>query len=221
MIRFIIALATIVALFSVSKAAPATIATTQQLAKRRPVGFNITSIQNKGKGCPAKTLGVSMSNDLANLTFLYSSMYATGGPGVENDIKQKGCQVSLKMALPKGYAFGIETITYRGWYRLDDGVKAVHSSAYSFSGYSYHVSTARSVYQGPMGGEYYGVHSSYNYTEHTRSPCGSETITETTFYAVDLIFVDNSQNANGWGFIGNNNVSSQLSQVYGFKWYEC
>ncbi|KAG8829615.1 hypothetical protein FRC17_006279, partial [Serendipita sp. 399] len=122
----------------------------------------------------------SLTDDLANLTFLYSNMYGTGGPGVNNEIREKGCQISLKMDLPIGYSFGIDTVYYvrrhfhplgfaitfpglmlmytyfqHGWYRLDANVQAVHSSAYSFEGYSYHIAAARSVFEGPLSGSYY------------------------------------------------------------------
>ncbi|GBG66724.1 hypothetical protein CBR_g68708 [Chara braunii] len=85
-----------------------------------------------GSGCPANSAVGEISKDGQVLTMEFSEFSAETDAG--NAGKRKNCQISLKMRYPAGWTYSLETVSLRGYTRLDDKAKAVHRVSYYFTG---------------------------------------------------------------------------------------
>ncbi|KAG8848257.1 hypothetical protein FRB91_010984 [Serendipita sp. 411] len=122
-----------------------------------PPGFNITSVDINGNGCP---LTNSPHYDFNTSSVVLPGFNATAGPGVPLFLSSKSCQLSFVVNIPPGFKFRINTVSYRGRYQLDNKVIANQKFLYFFQG-QIAEATARSSISGPVSGK------DYSY-EHTR-----------------------------------------------------
>ncbi|KAJ3536331.1 hypothetical protein NMY22_g6076 [Coprinellus aureogranulatus] len=171
-----------------------------------PPGFNITSLGGLGTGCPAGSTFYTLSKDKTQVTVLFSEFFAEAGLGIPPNKNRKACQLSLGIAVPPGFTFGIATIDYRGYYQLDSKVTASQQSIYYFQGELLQA-TARSNLTGPVVGEEYTYRDSFDLTSTVQSPCGVETVLNIN---TDLR-VNNAANTKGMGLIATDSVDAALA----------
>lgn len=97
-------------------------------------GVSIDSVTTEGKGCPAGSAVVSLSADATLFTVIFSSFSVEIGPGVAKRFAQRRCKVHVKLTVPKGWAYALESVDFRGYANLDAGVAAIRRAKYHISG---------------------------------------------------------------------------------------
>lgn len=88
-----------------------------------PEGINATAT-GSGPGCPPDTIVFNMSPDGQTLTVNFLSFQLSWtGPETEPNDSSKNCGLSFDIQPPEGYQYSVESITWGGWAKLDDGVE--------------------------------------------------------------------------------------------------
>ncbi|CAG7845999.1 Uncharacterized secreted protein ARB_07590 Flags: Precursor [Serendipita indica DSM 11827] len=210
----------IASLVALASAALAVVASPVDLTERSgvtaPAGFNITSIGVNGSGCPAGTAYYVLSSDRTSVTVTFSNFYALAGPDVKISENRKSCQLSLGVRVPGGFAFGVATVDYRGYYQLDNKVTATQQAVYYFQG-QLQQATARSTLKGPVAGNTYTYRDQFDLYSTTLSPCGANSVLNVN----SALQVSNSANRQGSGYIATDSIDASLVQTFGFSWYTC
>ncbi|KAJ7581346.1 hypothetical protein C8J56DRAFT_794216, partial [Mycena floridula] len=124
------------------------------------------------------------------VTITFSQFAAQGGPGISIAENRRNCQATLNVHVPQGFSFAIVDVDYRGFYQLDNKVKALHDAIYYFQGQIVQ-SEATSTLVGPVDGKILNSHLSvfmgitganyvyrdeFNLTPTIYSPCGADTV---------------------------------------------
>ncbi|KAL0066015.1 hypothetical protein AAF712_007005 [Marasmius tenuissimus] len=181
-----------------------------------PPNFNITSLGLNGSGCPPKSAFYLLNNDKTAVTITFSAFEASAGPDIAVTENRKNCQLSLGVRVPHGFSFAIVDVDYRGFYSLDDKVKASHSAAYYFQGQLVQAG-AGSELAGPLDGKNYVYRDEFNLSPTIYSPCGEDTILNIN----SEVRVDNSANKDGYGYIVDDSIDASVTQTYNFQWLTC
>jgi hypothetical protein len=180
--------------------------------------ITIENIQYNGTGCPFGTVAQNVSDDKQAFTLTFSEFYAEAGPGISLTQGRKNCVATVKLHIPAGWQYSVADFYYRGFMQLDEGIKSEHSVDYFFEGQG-NTSTFASTMEGPYENDYVysdkvGIGSSL------WSPCGvSRALNINT-----KIRVSNSDKQNfpySQGFITNDSVDGQITQVFGLVWRRC
>jgi hypothetical protein len=167
-----------------------------------------------GSGCPAGTAAVAMNADNTAFTVTYSDFLAAAGDGVSPIDFRKNCQLNLRVDVPGGFTYAVQSVDYRGYAFLDHGASGLQRAGYYFQGspdttYSSH--------------EFEGVYDDNWHTTDEKewaeliwSPCGEQrnfnVNTELRVYAghdgsVSLMTMDSTDSA--------------VSTIYHLAWEEC
>ncbi|KAK1234150.1 hypothetical protein PQX77_002662, partial [Marasmius sp. AFHP31] len=154
--------------------------------------------------------------DKTAVTITFSAFEASAGPDIAVTENRKNCQLSLGVRVPHGFSFAIVDVDYRGFYSLDDKVKASHSAAYYFQGQLVQAG-AGSELTGPLDGKNYVYRDEFNLSPTIYSPCGEDTILNIN----SEVRVDNSANKNGYGYIVDDSIDASVKQTYNFQWLTC
>ncbi|KAK1231221.1 hypothetical protein PQX77_005666 [Marasmius sp. AFHP31] len=181
-----------------------------------PPNFNITSLGLNGSGCPPGSAFYILNNERTAVTITFSAYEASAGPDIPISNNRKNCQVSLNVHVPQGFSFAIVNVDYRGFYQLDNKVKATRSSLYYFQGQLVQAESG-STLNGPVAGKNYVYRDEFNLTPTIYSPCGEDTILNIN----SQVRVDNSANKNGYGFITDDSIDASIKQTFNFQWLQC
>jgi hypothetical protein len=144
-----------------------------------PGSVSLGALNYAGPGCPDGSLAVSLSPDGSAFTILYSSLVAATGPGVDASQSVSGCQLSLSLAGPPGWAWAVDSIDFRGYVKLDPHVLAQEKDDYHFAD-GRHVNSAMDVFHGPLDEDYVDHVAPHGNSGAPYSACGGSPITIST-----------------------------------------
>ncbi|RXW20948.1 hypothetical protein EST38_g4906 [Candolleomyces aberdarensis] len=161
-----------------------------------PPGFNITSLGVLGTGCPPGSAYYSINPDKTTVKVEFSGFIAEAGPGIAIRNNRKACQLTLGVSVPAGFAFGVDTVDYRGDYQLGSGVTASHQTFYYFQGQLVQA-TASSTIIGPASSGDYNPGPPFDLASTVTSPCGVSTVLNIN----SDVRVSNSANKTASGYI--------------------
>lgn len=186
------------------------------LAPSEPI--TIERIQYNGTGCPLGTVAQNVSDDKQAFTLTFSEFFAEAGPGISLAQGRKNCIATVTLNIPAGWQYSVANFYYRGFMQLDEGIKAEHSVDYSFEGQG-RTNRFASTMSGPYESDY--VYSdSVGLATTVWSPCGvSRALNLNT-----KIRVSNTSSASypeARGFITNDSIDGQITQVFGLTWRRC
>jgi hypothetical protein len=205
------ALAALVALTAYAVPSPAS-ATEASVAPPENVQIRIETIN--GSGCPAGTAAVAMNADNTAFTVTYSDYLAAAGAGVSPLDFRKNCQLALRVDVPGGFTYAVQTVDYRGYAYLDHEARGLQRAGYYFQGSP---DTTYSTHE--FDGEYddnWRTTDEKEWAELVWSPCGEQRNfninTELRVYAdrdapVSLMTMDSTDSA--------------VSTIYHLAWEEC
>jgi hypothetical protein len=86
-----------------------------------------------GSGCKANSVSTNFNGDRTVLTLIFNDFIASLGPSVPAQQNRRFCSVNLKMKVPKGWTFQVNTVDWRGYVDLDRGVRGTLGSVYFWS----------------------------------------------------------------------------------------
>ncbi|CAA7268566.1 unnamed protein product [Cyclocybe aegerita] len=183
-----------------------------------PPGFNITSLEFPGAGCPLGSAYYLLSADKSALTVAYSQYWVESGSGIPISVNRKNCQLAFGIAVPSGFTFGISTVDNRSYYFLDSGVTAAQISIYYFPG-SFVPATARYNITGPMAEKDYSRRDAFDFGSSVYSFCG----VPSTLYVMSDIRVNNTANTEGSGYVGTDplKIDTFFEQTFNLQWQRC
>ncbi|KAH8832210.1 hypothetical protein DL96DRAFT_645751 [Flagelloscypha sp. PMI_526] len=169
-----------------------------------------------GTGCPPGSGKVFLNAAHTIATISFSQYEASAGPGIPISMNRKNCQVTLGVHVPSGFTFTIVDVDYRGYYKLDKGVKGSHSAIYYFQGQVVQGESGTTI-NGPVAGANYVYRDEFNLTPTVYSPCGEDSILNLN----SQVIVDNSGNSTGFGYFNDDSVDATITQSLNFAWLTC
>jgi hypothetical protein len=101
------------------------------------MGF-IESVDYKGSACDAGSAATALSPDNQVATSAFSAYVASTDPGNAT----KNCIIMMKIKVPAGWSYSLESVDYRGFAGLEAGVTASRQSLYVISGSPVHITPA-------------------------------------------------------------------------------
>ncbi|TEB35227.1 hypothetical protein FA13DRAFT_1729046 [Coprinellus micaceus] len=203
---------TLFALVSVALAAPSL----SSRAVAAPTNFTISSLGYSGTGCPSGTAHYVLSNDRTKVDVVFDRLYAEAGPGIAANSNRRNCALTFGVNVPPGFTFGVASVGYKGFYKLDSAVTANQQSLYYFQS-QINQATARSTLTGPIGGAEYSYRDSFDLVSTVLSPCGASTV----LIVNSEVRVSNSGNTKGYGYIATDTLDTSLTQTLNFQWQTC
>jgi hypothetical protein len=116
--------------------------------------IRITSVSANGSGCPAGSYESSLSSDGLALTLTFSKYFLEATPTTPV-VQTLACNVSLQLAMPRGYSVGVTKVSYQGYAYLERGVEAEQIANYAWTGIGTVANNeAKSKLSGPHDGTY-------------------------------------------------------------------
>ena len=169
-------------------------------------------------GCPSGTVLENISPDNKAFTITFSEYIAEAGPRISPRDGRRNCQVIVDLNVPQGWQYSLATFDYRGYVLLDEGMQAIHATAYYF-----------------QGSEYTGYFSSLmrgflddNYTFRDQIPI--ESLVWSSCTAVRSLNInteirvrntDKTLYPNAQGLITNDSIDGQITHKFGIRWKRC
>lgn len=83
-----------------------------------------------GDGCPAGSTTTGISPDGQAVTTIFSAFTVTVGPDSERGDASRGCLMQVRVAVPAGWSYRLDSVDHRGFLALDGGVSASRQSFY-------------------------------------------------------------------------------------------
>ena len=92
----------------------------------------ITQVSLSGDGCPSGTTSSDISDDAQTLTLGFDAYATLVGPGARpgQDARERWCEVSLRVAFPRGCTTARVATTYHGYAQVDAGVTGSLATSY-------------------------------------------------------------------------------------------
>lgn len=134
-------------------------------------GIRLGTPEAGGNGCPAGTVGASVSPDETSLSILFDQFMAEAGGDSGKTMDRKSCNIAIPVHVPAGLSVSIIAVDYRGFNSLPAGATARMSAEYFFAGS-----------QGPRFAENFRGPLSEDFLFNNTmaavawSPCGADTI---------------------------------------------
>lgn len=175
----------------------------------------IRGVSYGGSGCPQGSASVNISDRSTRVTIMFQEYFAEAGPGINQSANRRNCQINVNLQYPGGFAYSVWSSTYRGFVALDQGVKAVQSATYYFSGETKQAKT-ESVIEGPRNSDYL-INDEVPFTSVVWAPCGRQA----SLNINSQVRVDNSANRDGQGLMQNDSMDGKVEYVVGLKWQKC
>jgi hypothetical protein len=151
---------------------------------------SIESVEYHGTGCEGSAKS-SISPDGQADTSVFSDFLASAGPDEDPALTSRNCLQMLRINVPGGWSYSLESVDHRGFASLDKGVTATRKSVYIISG---------SAIQAPPAGRLKGeLSADYQQSDISPeapgewSPCGGGQI----LWIATEIAVDTSRGGRG------------------------
>jgi opacity protein-like surface antigen len=167
-----------------------------------------------GSGCRAGTAAVAMNADNTAFTVTYSDYLAAAGEGISPLDFRKNCQLALRVDVPGGFTYAIQSVDYRGYAFLDGDASGLQRAGYYFQG-SPDTTYSTQEFEGAYDDNWH-TNDEKEWAELVWSPCGEQRNfninTELRVYAdrdgpVSLMTMDSTDSA--------------VSTIYHMAWEEC
>lgn len=189
---------------------------TPALADAPPANeVTIQSISWAGSGCPPGSVQGSMAPDAQAFSLLFSQYIASAGPGIPVTQNRKNCDLLVRLRFPQGWSFSVFTVDYRGYATLDARVRGTQRSAYFFEG-QFPSAALRTDLVGPYDANY-EIRDTLGLSAVVWSPCGAAR-------ALNInteVRVNNRDNRQGSGLMTTDNITGELTHIYGVQWRRC
>ncbi|KAF2435577.1 hypothetical protein EJ08DRAFT_560907, partial [Tothia fuscella] len=188
-----------------------------------------------GSGCRANSVSTNFNGDRTILTLIFNDFIANFGPGIPAQQNRRFCKVDLKMKVPKGWTFQVNTVDWRGYIDLDRGVRGSLASSYFWSASRgdqvinlYHQTNIHKQIEGPVHDSYL-KHKDGEKDKAVWLPC---TTTESVLNINTAVRLSrsNGNNNNGPGVQSNNaakgsitvdSIDAKFKQVLNLGWKKC
>lgn len=185
-----------------------------------PKGFAIKAVATQGEGCPSDSTAVNISEDKKAFTITFSKFETSLEAGAKKS--EIACRLSLSMDVPVGWQYAVASFNYRGFMALDEGIEALHSTRYFFTG------------KGKGGGfrhkEVGEISKDFVYTDKVDiltavlsrewSACsGSRDLNIDT--AIRLRNTNLKQFPTATALFSNDSIDGELKQEFGLSWRRC
>lgn len=108
------------------------------LADAPPGAGFIESVDYMGTGCDNESAATSISPDGQAVTSSFSAFVAAAGPDEDPEIATRNCLMMMRVNVPSGWSYSLESIDIRGFVALEDDVTASRRSLYLISGSPVH-----------------------------------------------------------------------------------
>lgn len=141
-------------------------------AQVNPAEAYIKSLSYDGSGCPAGTIGQSISSDRQTFTLIFDQYVATLGPSIPVTENRKNCHVNINLHVPNGFQYAVTSVQYRGYVQLSAGATATQSSTFHFASFTKQA-TSSNAFAGPVSKDYL-VNEDMPLTSVVWSPCGRQ-----------------------------------------------
>jgi hypothetical protein len=135
-----------------------------------PDRVRIEVVKVNGSGCRPRTAAAAISPDGEAFTVTYSEYLAQVGVGAKPNDYRKDCRLTLRLDIPPGFTYTIESVDYRGFAQLERGASGVQRASYHFQ-----TQPKPSPVDHPFAGPF---DDGWQTTDHTRpgdqswAPCG-------------------------------------------------
>ncbi|TFK28358.1 hypothetical protein FA15DRAFT_58793 [Coprinopsis marcescibilis] len=176
-----------------------------------PPGFNITSFGLIGTGCTPGSTYYTINPEKGVLDAHFGEFAAEVGPGIPISQNRKNCRLTFGIKVPRGFAFGVESLDTRGAYHLDKSVTATRQALYYFQG-QVAQATSRTTFTGPVYEEDYDFSDNFDLVSTVVSPCGADTVLNIQIE----VRASNSANTKGRGYI-----ETYTASTFKLKWQIC
>jgi hypothetical protein len=87
-----------------------------------------------GNGCPAGSVGATLSPDQKSLSILFDQYVLEAGRNIGKTIDRKSCNLAIPIHVPAGYSLTLFKTDYRGYNVLPRSARAQFSVEYFFAG---------------------------------------------------------------------------------------
>jgi hypothetical protein len=101
------------------------------LADEEP-GF-IEDVDYDGDGCPPGTVQTGLSEDRQSVTSNFAELYASAGPGLPDELRTRHCVSVIRVNVPEGWSYTVETTRHWGWVQLEEGGAADREAKYQIA----------------------------------------------------------------------------------------
>jgi hypothetical protein len=116
-------------------------------------GGTIEGVEYHGTGCEGGSAVTAVSPDNLAVTSTFSDFVASTGDGTTPDDASRNCLLMMKIDVPQGWSYSLESVDIRGFANLPAGVTATRKSLYLISGSAVHTTpTAR--FKGQISNDY-------------------------------------------------------------------
>ena len=93
----------------------------------------IEGVDYFGEGC-AGSATTGISPDGQAVTSIFSDLTAATGSGIEKSQAQRSCLMQVRVGVPAGWSYTLQTVDVRGFVALDKGISARRTSHYIVPG---------------------------------------------------------------------------------------
>jgi len=177
-------------------------------ASAEPQDVKIVDFTYAGTGCPAGSVGASISDDRDSLIVLFDSFVAKIPPG---SFDRKNCQLAIKLRFDPSWSFTLVRVDYRGFAALKPGSWGQEKSTYFFQGVPpAGDASAQTTIYGPYIGDYA---RSDNLGLHLWSPC---TGTSKTLVINSQVRVQGTE-----AQMTVDSITGKVVHVYSLDWRRC
>lgn len=179
-----------------------------------PGQVEIEKINFAGSGCPESSVSGSVSPDRQAFSLLFSEFMVSTGPAVPPPESHKRCNILVKLSVPSGWSYTVFTVDYRGYASLDEDVEGLLKSLYLFGRGP--PTQLRAKLVGPHD-DNFALRDELALRSVRWSPCGGSG----GIHIDTDLRVNNQRNREGSGLMTVDNLTGELTQVYGLQWRRC
>ncbi len=180
-------------------------------------GVRFLDVTAQGTGCPANAdaWSVDISPDGQTFTVTFSQYEASIVPG--QAFKTVDCQLNVKLRMPGGMTYAVESFDYAGYVFLDKpGMSATQRSTYYFQGDRVAADRGTTKWTGPVDKEYV-VRDQVAVADMVWKPCG----VERSLQIPTRLTLRNNPSKSGEGYVSTQSVDAAVRFVINLAWRQC
>jgi hypothetical protein len=129
----------------------------------------IEVVKMNGSGCRANSAVAAISLDREAFTVTYSEYWAQVGGGAKPKEAVKNCNLDVRVDVPPGYSYAVESAEYRGFGQLESGARGIQKANYYFPGPK--PADRSHAFAGPYGGYWESIDTVAS-ADLRWAPCG-------------------------------------------------
>lgn len=177
----------------------------------------IEVIKANGSGCRKQTTALAISPDGEAFTVTYSEYLAQVGVGAKPNDYRKDCRITLRIDIPAGQTYAIQSVDYRGFGQLERGASGVQRASYQFQTQP-KPEPADHTFRGPFDDNWQNTDVT-DPADRSWSPCGkSRKLTIDTELQVSAGTSDPKTTTS---MLGMDSTDGSIKTTYRFVWRRC